>query len=83
VFKDGVITFDTSVKLDVLDIFGLVTDQGGYLMQKDSPGKYYTDERGHIHIDDFAGVMGKNGKLIVIRSDIGSLIELSDEFKKR
>jgi hypothetical protein len=80
-FKNGVITFDKSLRLQMLDLVGITTDKIGFLIFKNN-GDYIKKDGNPIHIDNFAGVMkGKSGELEVITSDIGSLIEITDKLK--
>ena len=71
------ITFDKSVKEQILSIFGKAVDADGFIVEKDNPGtRVVTPSGDEIHIDEFAGIY--KGSEIFVKSDIVSLIELSD-----
>lgn len=77
----GLITFDPELKSEILDMFGMIPDKDGYIIKKDSPYNMVTNQYGdRVHINDFAGIKkGKRGNIILIKSDIVSLIKLTDE----
>ena len=71
------ITFDSSVKKQVLLALGKGVDEEGYLVEKDNPSaRILTRDGDEIHIEEFAGVY--KGSEIFVKSDIASLIELAD-----
>ena len=82
-FKEGVITFDPALKEEMLALFGIVPDKDGYLVDKDEPWNTCDDDEGNrIHISEFAGLIrGTHGELIIIKSDLPSLIRLLDKLK--
>lgn len=72
------LTFDSAVKLDILRIFGKDVDKDGFIITKDAPHMRVATPAGEqIHIDEFAGIY--KGSEIFAKSDIISLIELSDK----
>lgn len=72
------ITFNKSVKDFILDAFGKTTDSEGYIVEKDNPTqRVFTPNGEDIKKDEFAGV--KKGSEKYIKSDLISLIRLSDE----
>lgn len=80
----NVITFESSLKKEMLGIFGFTTDEYGYIVEKDTPDqKAMTPDGQSIHIDEWAGLMAApGGGLIFIRSDLVSLIEFSDRIRE-
>ena len=76
--KDKTITFNNSIKLDILDLFGKTTDAENYIVEKNNPAsRVLTPDGDEIKIDKFAGIT--NGSLAFIRSDLLSLMYLSDK----
>lgn len=77
--ENRIVTFSLSAKEEVLKAFNLKTDKiTGYLV--DSQNKPVLSPNGDIvESSDFAGL--KKGSLEVIKSDINSLIKLSDKLK--
>jgi len=71
------ITFDESAKKLILKVLGLIPDKSGYLINIKTK-KRFKDKLGDLHINNFAGVYKRR----IIRADIASLIELSDELKQ-
>jgi len=80
VFKKGVITFDENSKEDMLLCFDKVLDKDGYIVEKNDPSVKILDQQGKpIHRSEFGGIMkGKDGGLVFIKNDIGSLMDLLD-----
>ena len=75
-----IITFDVSAKAYILGLFGLSKDQDGYLVEKENPAQRVLSSSGEpITAKQFAGL--KKGSLIVIKSDLPSLIDLSDQLE--
>jgi hypothetical protein len=76
------ITFTDSAKKEILKIFGMFTDNKGYIVQcvngKDKRVKTRKGEE--IHIDEFGGIHKGFG---IFKGDLGSLIELSDYIKSK
>jgi len=81
IFENGTITFDESLKEDMLFIFGIVIDDEGYLVENKQPNNRVLVDGRPILLSEFAGVMSKDGKPVILRNDIGSLIELVDKPK--
>lgn len=72
------ITFDKSANEFILEAFGKTLDEGGFIVEKlDKNQKVLTRDAQEIHIDQFAGV--RKGSEIFIKSDLPSIIELSDD----
>lgn len=80
--KHGVITFDESLKEEMLSIFGIIVDDDGYLAENKQPNELILVDGRPIRIDEFAGVISKDGKPVVLRNDLPSLIEASDLLKE-
>lgn len=76
----NILTFDSTIKDDVLDIFDKKVDKYGYIIEKDNPSKrVLTPEGEEIEVGQFAGV--KKGSEIYLKSDILSLINLYDSLE--
>lgn len=76
-----IITFDESAKLYILDVLKITTDKENYIIEKDNPEqRILTPDGEEIAINDFAGV--RKGSLAFIKSDLNSIISLSDYLKK-
>lgn len=77
-FQEGLITFDTSLKNEILSCFGKTIDQEGYIVEADNPSeRVITPDGEYITLDEFAGI--RKGSEIFIKSDLPSLIELMDK----
>ncbi|MDD5130455.1 MAG: hypothetical protein PHS66_05345 [Candidatus Omnitrophica bacterium] len=74
--KNRIVTFSQAAKTEILDAFNLKVDQAtGYLI--DGQGKIVSSPDGDpVEGRHFAGL--KKGSLEIIKSDINSLIKLSD-----
>jgi hypothetical protein len=80
-FKNGVITFDRSSRIQMLDMCGITIDEDGFLMFKEEPHQHVI-QGGIIHIDEFAGMFrNQEGRFTIVKNDIGSLIKLKDALK--
>ncbi|MBW6471273.1 MAG: hypothetical protein K0A90_08650 [Methanosarcinaceae archaeon] len=76
--NNNIITFDASVKKDILSFFGKTVDEHGFLVEKeDFQQKVITQDGEEIKFDDFAGI--RKGSEIFIKSDLPSLIDLTDK----
>lgn len=77
--ENRIVTFSQSAKAEILNTFNLRIDQlTGYLV--DNQGKIVSSPDGDpVEARHFAGL--KKGSLEVIKSDINSLIKLSDTLK--
>lgn len=76
--NNNIITFDASVKKDILSFFGKTVDENGFLVEKDDfQQKVITQDGEEIKFDDFAGI--RKGSEIFIKSDLPSLINLTDK----
>jgi len=75
-----IITFDNSAKTKILESFNMTINQNGYIVEKDNPLKIVISPEGDpLELKKFAGI--KKGSLVFMRSDITSLINLSDALK--
>lgn len=75
-----IITFDKSAKTEILNSFNMIVNQDGYIVEKDNPQKIAISPEGDpLELKNFAGIM--KGSLVFMRSDINSLINLSDTLK--
>ena len=75
---NNIITFDVSVKKDILSFFGKTVDENGFLVEKeDFQQKVITQDGEEIKFDDFAGIRKESE--IFIKSDLPSLINLTDK----
>jgi len=75
----GTITFEKSAKRQILGFFGLTVNDQGFIIEENSRKKVCSPEGDHLQLEDFAGF--KNGSMVFIKSDITSLISLSDALK--
>ena len=74
------ITFDKSAKLDILNAFGLTVDGEGYLVEKSNPEqRVLAPDGSEVILQEFGGF--QRGSLLVVKSDISSLLELIDRLK--
>ena len=74
------IRFESSARKDILDIFNKTIDPEGFIVEKDNPEQRVLSIDGdEVQFNRFAGL--KRGSEIFIKSDIISLIELSDRLK--
>ncbi len=72
-----VITFEASAKEDILSFFDKSVDDEGLIVEKDNPTqRVITLEGEEISLKEFAGI--KRGSEIFIKSDLISLMNLSD-----
>jgi len=74
------ITFDKSAKEFILKTFNKISDSEGYIVEKDNPNQRVLASDGEeIKMEEFAGI--KKGSEKIIKSDLVSLIKLSDELR--
>lgn len=74
------ITFDNSVKEDILDVFEKDVNNQGAIIEKDNPDQEVLSFDGQeISIDEFGGI--KKGSEVFIKNDLISLMRLSEEQK--
>lgn len=74
------ILFDISAREEILDAFDKKIDEKGYIVEKSKPEqKVLTTDGDEIEAKKFAGI--RKGSEIFIRSDLNSLIELSDKLE--
>lgn len=75
-----VVTFSDSAKKQILSYFNKDVDAEGYIIEKNNPAEKVLSPNGQeIKIEEFAGIMG--GSEIFLKSDLISIIELSDRLK--
>ena len=73
-----IITFDKTAKKFILDTFDKIIDGENYVVEKNNPKqRVLTQDGQEVEFEKFAGI--KKGSEIYIKSDILSLIKLSDE----
>ena len=76
-FQEGTITFESSLKEEMLSCFDKTIDNEGYIVEKDTPTmRVITPDGNPLTLEEFAGI--RKGSEIYIRSDLPSLIELLD-----
>jgi len=69
------ITFDNTVKEQMLELLDKRIDKEGFIIEKDSGQRVLTPAGEEITLEDFAGV--KKGSEIFIKSDISALIDFA------
>ncbi len=70
------ITFDDSVKKDILEIFGKTINENDIIVEANKPTqKVLTKDNEEITLKQFAGI--KYGSEIFVKKDIVSLLDLS------
>jgi len=75
--QEGIITFDASLKSEILSCFGKTVDDSGYIVERDDPSQRVLTPNGEdVTLDEFAGI--RKGSEIFIKADLPSLIELLD-----
>ena len=76
-----IITFSESAKAEILDSFNMaVNHETGYIVEKNNSQKIVLSPEGDpLEFKSFAGI--KKGSLVFVKSDITSLIDLSDALK--
>lgn len=76
--EESLLTFDDSVKEEILDIFGKTTDSEGFIVEKENQNQRVLSEDGQeVNINEFGGL--KKGSEIFIKKDLISLMRLSKE----
>lgn len=72
-----VVTFDSSLKKEILSIFGKDVDDNDYIVEKDNPEEQALTPDGEpITIHEFAGLT--KGSLRFVKSDLVSLLQFAD-----
>ena len=72
------VTFNESIKKEVLDMFNKSVDKEGMLVEKEHPEqRVLTQEGEEISLDEFGGI--KKGSEIFIKNDLISMIKLSKD----
>jgi hypothetical protein len=75
---ESVLTFDDSIKKEILDIFDKTTDEEGFIIEKDISNQRVLSEDGQeVHINEFGGL--RKGSEVFIKNDLISLMRLSKE----
>ena len=75
-----IVEFDVSAKNDILAFFNKTTDTEGYIVEKDNPAqRILADDGEEINLEKFAGIT--KGSEIFIKSDLPSIIRLSDRLR--
>ncbi|MDD2680265.1 MAG: hypothetical protein PHO03_05670 [Candidatus Omnitrophica bacterium] len=76
-----IITFSESAKAEILDSFNMAVNlETGYIVEKNNSQKIVLSPEGDpLEFRNFAGI--KKGSLVFVKSDITSLINLSDTLK--
>lgn len=73
-----IISFDTELKNEVLDIFNKAVDSKGYIVEKKDPTqRTLTKEGDEIQVKNFAGLT--KGSLVFVEKNIVSLSKLADK----
>jgi|WetSurMetagenome_2_1015567.scaffolds.fasta_scaffold24903_8 hypothetical protein len=76
------ITFDNETKREILSLFDVDVEGDGYLVEAKDWGNYiFTPDGETITIDEFAGIMKEDGKLVFLKNNLPALIELSDNLQ--
>ena len=74
------IIVDDSAKIDILEMFGKAIDSDGYIVEKSDPSqKVLSPEGDEMTLEKFAGIT--KGSLAFVRSDVVSLMNLSDRMR--
>lgn len=75
---DVEMTFDSSVREEILNLFDKDLDKDNFIIEKNNPfQKVITNDGQEIHLDEFGGI--KRGSEIFIKSDLISIMRLSKE----
>ena len=76
--EKSVLTFDESVKEEILDLFDKSVDSEGFIVEKDNPQQRVLSKDGQeVNIKEFGGI--KKGSEVFIKKDLVSLMRLSKE----
>lgn len=76
----NIITFDKFARQFILESFNKDLDLDGYIVEKSNPEQRVLSPNGDvIRENEFAGV--KKGSEVFIKSDLLSIIELSDQLQ--
>lgn len=74
------VTFDRSAAQEILETFGWTINDSGYIVKAEKPNLAVEANDGNvITIDEFAGVVSKNGEPTPLRDDFVSLCNYVDE----
>lgn len=75
------ITFDKSAKKAVLDLFGKTVDNEAFIVEKSNKKQKVMTPNGEpVALNEFAGI--RRGSQVFIKSDIPSLIALTDHINQ-
>ena len=70
------ITFDKSIKKDILELLGKTTDNENLIIEKNNPEqKVLTFDGEEISLEDFGGIQA--GSEVFIKNDLPSLMKFS------
>jgi hypothetical protein len=73
------ITFEKSLSKEMLSIFNIFEDNEGYAIDKTTGTRVIAFDGKEFKINEFAGIVkGKNGNVIFLKLDLGSLIEAKE-----
>jgi hypothetical protein len=73
------ITFEKSLSTYILSIFGIIPDEEGYAIDRNTRKKIYAFDGKEFTVKEFAGIVkGKNGEVVFLKGDVGSLIEAKE-----
>jgi hypothetical protein len=73
------ITFEKSLSTYILSIFGIIPDEEGYTIDKNTRLRIFAFDGKEFTVKEFAGVVkGKSGEVVFLKGDIGSLIEAKE-----
>ncbi len=76
--NSSLLTFDDSVKEEILDVFGKTIDSDGFIVEKDNIKQRVLSEDGQeVNINEFGGL--RKGSEVFIKKDLISLMRLSKE----
>lgn len=76
----NILTFEKTARKFILESFNKTTDEEGYIVEKSNPKQRVLSPDGDvIKESEFAGV--KKGSEVFIKSDLLSIIKLSDQLQ--
>ncbi|MBI3322452.1 MAG: hypothetical protein HYZ94_02085 [Candidatus Omnitrophica bacterium] len=78
--EQKIITFDNSLKIDILKAFSLDVDSEGYVVEGNNRTQRVLTPNGDpVRLEKFAGI--QRGSLLFFEADLPSLIDLADRLK--
>ena len=73
------ITFQKSLSETILELFGIIPDEKDYAIDMHTKKRVLAFDGKEFTVKEFAGVVkGKNGEVVFLKSDVGSLIEAKE-----